>query len=177
MRTFEQLQELWKASPAPPVGEGTVVALAVRVAKLENELADQVEITVDGGIAGDRWGQDEDRTTDRQISLMNARAAELVCDGEHPLSEPGDNLVVDFDVSEAALPVGTRLRAGTALLEVTPEPHKGCKKFSTRFGPEALRWVNLKDQRPYRFRGVYCKVIEAGSVRVGDTIAVVRAGD
>ena len=68
------------------------------------------------------------------------------------------------------LPPGTRLRVGTALIEITPEPHTGCKKFHARFGSAALRWINHRDHRDERLRGVYGRVIEAGVVATGDVI-------
>ena len=63
---------------------------------------------------------------------------------------------------------------GTALLEVTAEPHLGCKKFNQRFGAGALRWVNHQDHRPSRLRGVNLRVLEGGTVRVGDAITVLN---
>ncbi len=172
MRTFDELQELWQASEAPPARSGSVVALTVRVGPLSNELREQVELSVELGVVGDRWSAGDEPNIDQQVSLMNARAAELVCHDDHPLSEPGDNLVVALDLSDDALPVGSRVRAGSALLEITPYPHKGCKKFRERFGADALRWVNHKDTIGHHFRGVYGKVIEPGVVRVGDAIVV-----
>jgi MOSC domain-containing protein YiiM len=67
--------------------------------------------------------------------------------------------------------VGTRLRLGEALLEVSPAPHTGCKTFRERFGLDALKWVN--DNRDRRLRGMNCRVLEAGAVAVGDSVLVV----
>jgi MOSC domain-containing protein YiiM len=85
----------------------------------------------------------------------------------------GDNFLVDLDLSEAALPVGARLRVGGAVLEVSAEPHTGCKKFRERFGGEALRWVNHRDNRALRLRGVNCRVVADGEVAVGDAVEVI----
>ena len=49
----------------------------------------------------------------------------------------GDQIYVDLDISEANLPAGTRLSLGSAVIEVTPEPHTGCVKFMSRFGKRA----------------------------------------
>jgi MOSC domain-containing protein YiiM len=59
-----------------------------------------------------------------------------------------------------------------ALLEVTPEPHLGCKNFNQRFGAGALRWVNHQAHRAQRFRGVNLRVLESGPVRLGDRVEV-----
>ena len=75
-------------------------------------------------------------------------------------------------LSEAALPVGARVRVGKALVEVTAEPHLGCAKFRERFGAGALRWVNLAAHRALRLRGVNTRIVEGGVVRVGDVVRV-----
>jgi MOSC domain-containing protein YiiM len=105
------------------------------------------------------------------VTLMNVRVTELICADGQPLDLPGDNFLVDLDLSEEALPAGTRLRIGSALLEVSAEPHTGCKKFSARFGLDALLWVN--EHRDRRLRGMNCRVVEPGAVAVGDAVAVV----
>ncbi|HSJ93124.1 MAG TPA: hypothetical protein VK896_03725, partial [Gaiellaceae bacterium] len=58
----------------------------------------------------------------------------------------------------------------TAELEVTDELHTGCAKFTERFGPAAIRFVNGKAGRPLRLRGMYARVVRPGVVRRGDAI-------
>ena len=79
-------------------------------------------------------------------------------------------------LSAASLPIGTRLRVGAALVEVTPKPHNGCRKFKARFGQDALFCVQAPETRSENRRGIYWKVVEAGRVRVGDRIDVLRGG-
>ncbi|HYN34266.1 MAG TPA: hypothetical protein VES40_16700, partial [Ilumatobacteraceae bacterium] len=65
-----------------------------------------------------------------ELNIMSARSLEAVAGVERirwPLA--GDQLIVDFDLSEASCPPGTRLRIGTAVIEVTAKPHTGCSKF------------------------------------------------
>jgi MOSC domain-containing protein YiiM len=133
------------------------------------------ELSVEQGVHGDRWALGSSPLPDGQVTVMNALAAELIAAGK-PLDLPGDNLLVDLDLSEAALPVGSRLRAGTAVLEVTALPHTGCQKFSARFGQEALRWVNWKDHRDRHLRGINCRVIEGGTVSVGGRVSDLGEG-
>ncbi len=127
------------------------------------------ELTPERGLVGDRWHGSE-RTIDAQISLMDLRVAESLAE-RHDWPLAGDNLIVDFELSMADLKVGQTLRVGDAVLEITPEPHLGCKKFSMRFGPDALLFVNDKQLRELRRRGVHARVASAGVVRLGDGIA------
>jgi MOSC domain-containing protein YiiM len=59
---------------------------------------------------------------------------------------------------------------GQAVIEVTPQPHTGCGKFSARFGVDALRFVNSPDGRLMGLRGVNAKVIQPGRIRTGDRV-------
>ena len=97
--------------------------------------------------------------------------AELIAHGQ-PLTLFGDNLLVELDLSAANLPVGSRLRVGEALVEVTPKPHNGCRKFRARFGPDALRFVQAPPTRDQNLRGIYWRVVEPGEAGVGDRIEV-----
>jgi MOSC domain-containing protein YiiM len=170
--TVEDFEAQWSSTEPPPRGSGTVRLICVRIDAGVHQTPDRAEVTVEEGLVGDRWAAGG-RDLDAQITLMNVRVARLV--GEPlgcPLHLPGDNFQVDLDLSEEALPVGTRLRLGEALLEVSPAPHTGCKKFRERFGLEALTWVN--GNRDRRLRGMNCRVLEAGAVAVGDAVTVAR---
>jgi MOSC domain-containing protein YiiM len=62
------------------------------------------------------------------------------------------------------------LRLGSAVIEVTPEPHTGCNKFVARFGLDATKFVNSERGRQLRLRGLNAKVVQPGTVRVGDAL-------
>jgi MOSC domain-containing protein YiiM len=104
---------------------------------------------------------------------MNARVAALVACTPDRRALAGDQLYVEFDLGVANLPAGSRLRIGTAVLEVTPKVHKGCAKFGERFGVDALRFVNSPTGRALRARGVNAAVVEAGRVKLGDVVTKV----
>jgi MOSC domain-containing protein YiiM len=165
--TVEDFETRWAATEPAPRDTGSVRLICVRVDEGVHETPESAEVTVADGLVGDRWARGK-RHLDAQITLMNARVTELI---GGPLDLPGDNFQVDLDLSEDALPVGTRLRLGEALLEVSPTPHTGCKRFRERFGLEALTWVN--DSRDRRLRGMNCRVVESGEVAVGDPVSVV----
>ena len=87
-------------------------------------------------------------------------------DDRWPLA--GDQLYIDLDLSDDNLPAGTRLAIGSAVIEVTAEPHTGCRKFSERFGVDATKFVNSKEGRRLHLRGINAKVVQSGTIRVGD---------
>ena len=95
---------------------------------------------------------------------MNARSTALVAGDRERWPLAGDQLYVDLDLSGEHLPPGTRLAIGTAVLEVTADPHTGCKKFSARFGLEALMFVNSPEGRALNLRGINTRIVQAGTV-------------
>src|SRR5690606_26550228 len=82
----------------------------------------------------------------------------------------GDNLFVDFDITHDNLQPGQRLSIGSAVIEITEKAHTACVKFAERYGREAVRFVNSKEGRHMRLRGIYAKVITDGEIAIGDVI-------
>lgn len=105
-----------------------------------------------------------------QITMMNSRAIAAIAANRADWSLAGDQLFVDFDLSPANLPVGTRLRVGSAIIEVTAEPHLGCRKFSERFGKDAVLFVNSAVGKSLNLRGINARVVTGGTVACGDAI-------
>ena len=154
-----------------PTDRGRVSLIIRRIAGGRREILDAVEVSTDAGVPGDAWGRRGQRDSGMQIAVMQADVAKLIANGQ-PLTLFGDNLILELDLSASNLPAGTRLRVGGALLEVTPFPHNGCKKFQARFGPDALRFVSMKELRHRNLRGIYMRVLETGDVRAGDPVQV-----
>jgi len=75
-----------------------------------------------------------------------------------------------LDLSESNVPPGTRLAIGAAVIEVTAPPHLGCKKFSARFGPDAMKFVNSPEGKQLHLRGVNARVVQAGVIRVDNAV-------
>ncbi len=157
--------------PPLPKDSGRLTLIVRRPADGSRETPERLRLTPEDGVPGDSWGRDPKRMLDAQIAVMSRDVAELVAN-DQPLTLFGDSLFVDFDISLGNLPIGSRLRVGEAIVEVTPMPHNGCSKFKQRFGADALFFVNAKPTRHLNLRGIYWKVIEPGEVSVGAAIQV-----
>jgi hypothetical protein len=161
-----------------PADEGTVELIVRRPIVDERELLEEAELDLERGLVGDDWYARGSKSTgdgssnrDAQLTLANARAVDLVAAGDRGRwALAGDQFYVDFDISEANLPAGTRLALGTAVIEVSELPHDGCVKFSARFGNAAHRFVNTKEHRHLNLRGINARVVQPGTVRRGDAI-------
>jgi hypothetical protein len=173
--SLEALEHGFLARSEPPRDSGIVSLIVARPESCSRGTWDCALLTASGGIPGDRWSRASSPDPNMQLAVMETSVADLIANGQ-PRLLFGDNLFVDLDLSAENLPTGSRLRAGRAVLEVTPEPHSGCRHFRARFGADALRFVAAKDTRSRKLRGIYMKVIEDGELRVGDRIEVLRRG-
>jgi hypothetical protein len=160
-----------------PVDLGRVELIVRRPDVDEREVLDEAVLDSAEGVVGDTWKMRGSRRTpdgsphpDMQLNIMNARAAALIAGDKERWKLAGDQLYLDFDISEANLPPGTRVEIGTAVIEFTDQPHTGCAKFASRFGKEALRFVNSPTGRALRLRGANARVVTAGVVRPGDEV-------
>ncbi len=160
-----------------PSDGGTVELIVRRPAVDEREVLAAAMLDVEAGLAGDTWPVRGSKRTadgsphpDMQVTVMNSRAALLVARAPDRRMLAGDQFYVDLDLSPANLPPGTRLALGSAVIEVTDQPHLGCAKFAARFGADALRFVNSRVGRELRLRGLNARVVVAGMVRPGDAI-------
>ena len=171
--TMEALERGLAALPAAPRDVGRVALMVRRVGPSSlREVLDAAEMTPESGMPGDEWGRQRAPDPMAQLAVMQMDVAELIAQGQ-PLTLFGDNLFLDLDLSAANLPPGSRVRAGTVLFEVTPEPHTGCRKFRARFGLEALRFTATPELRPRNLRGIYMRVVEGGTLAAGDPVQVV----
>ena len=170
-RSLADLVSAFQALPNPPRDSGRLMLIVCRHAPGVHEALDRVRLTREEGLPGDEWNRRPPLKPEAQLTVIRRDIAQLIAHGQ-PLTVSGDNLIVDLDISAANLPVGTRLRVGEAVVEMSPMPHNGCAKFQARFGHDAFRFVQAPVTRPQNLRGVYWRVIEPGDVTAGAPIQV-----
>lgn len=175
--TMEELEAGLHVIRQSPKDEGVLELIVRRPEMDEREVLEEGELHPSQGLIGDSWMmRGSSRTADgsphpdMQLNIMNARAIALMAQQKERWSLAGDQLFIDMDLSAENLPAGTRLALGSAIIEVTAQPHTGCKKFVGRFGIEAMKFVNSTVGRELHLRGINARVVQAGVIRVGDIV-------
>lgn len=173
----EQLEAGLDHVRAAPRSAGVLELIVRRPEIGEREVLAEGVLDLVEGLVGDNWRSRGSRMTpdrsahpDMQLNVMSARAVALVARERERWQLAGDQLYVELDLSEENLPPGTRLQIGEAVIEVTAQPHLGCKKFVERFGMDAMRMVNSEVGRALRLRGLNARVVEPGVIRAGDPV-------
>jgi hypothetical protein len=169
-RTFSELLSGLDTVRGAPQDAGTLELIVARPDVDERLELTSADLIVDGGLASDRWQRGSRSSLRSQLTLMNVRATQLVAGDSSRWALAGDQLYVDFDLSPKNIPPGTRLAIGSALIEVSDQPHLGCEKFAARFGQAAREFANSPEGTAVNFRGINTRVVQAGTVRVGDAV-------
>ena len=119
-----------------PNEAGTLELIVRRPRMGQREVLNQGELCLIEGLRGDNWKlrpstrtSDGSAHPDMQLNIMNARAIALIAQAKDRWQLAGDQLFIDMDLGAENLPPGTRLAMGSAIVEVTDQPHTGCKKF------------------------------------------------
>lgn len=186
-RTTAELEAELPRFEASPKDAGRVMMVVARPDVGERDILDHGVLDSRVGLVGDNWATRGSRRTadgaahpDMQLNIINHRVIEFLSFGDCDRQAlAGDQLHLDLDLSCDNLPPGSRLtlgdpEVGGALLEVTDQPHTGCAKFVSRYGPEAMKFVNGGQGRRLRLRGLNARVVVTGTVRPGDPVTVSR---
>jgi hypothetical protein len=152
-----------------PRERGTLQLIVRRPSRGQREVLDVGTLDAAEGLLGDRWALGKRRRLN-QLTVMNARFVALLAQSRDRWPLAGDQLYVDFDLSEERVPPGTRIAVGAAEIEVSPEPHTGCRLFAERYGLDAQRFVGSEKGEALRLRGVNAWVVKGAEVRVGDEV-------
>ncbi len=162
---------------AAPKDEGVVELIVRRPETDHREVLDQAELDPVKGLIGDNWCvRPSTRTPDgsphpeMQINIINSRVAALVAQEKDRWQLAGDQLYIDLDLSRENLPAGSQIAIGSTVLEVSPLPHTGCKKFVARFGLDAMKFVNSPIGKELCLRGINAKIIQGGVIQIGQTV-------
>jgi hypothetical protein len=180
--TTEDLEKNLDAIRQSPKDAGVLKLIVRRPQENAREILSAGELDLTEGLIGDNWKtRGSSRTADgashpdMQLNIMNSRVVALVAQSEDRWQLAGDQLYLDLDLSEENLPPGTRLAIGSAVVEVTAQPHTGCRKFVERFGADAMKFIASDVGRQLRLRGINAKVVQAGTIRTGDTAKKIQA--
>ena len=175
--TMKELEDGLGEIKASPEDEGALKMIVRRPAVDQREVLAEGELHPESGLVGDNWKTrgssstpDGSANPDMQLNVMNARCAALVAQDDNRWQLAGDQLYVDLDLSEENLPPGARLAIGGAVIRVSEQPHTGCRKFVSRFGVDAMKFVNSLAGKRLRLRGLNARVVQPGAVRVGDRV-------
>ncbi len=162
---------------AAPTNDAEITLLCRRPDRNQREFPDRLEMSMAGGVAGDYemakpWLVYEDGSPDprNQVSILPHRVLELVWRDRENVAFPGDTIVADMNMTLDNLPIGTKLQIGSAAVEVSDIWNEGCAKWKVRMGRDAYDWTSAPEHEPLRLRGIYCRIIADGEVRMDDRI-------
>lgn len=121
-RTLETLSACLPHIQQAPKVTGTLALIVRRPQVDAREVLAEGELNIAEGLEGDTWSKrGSSRTSDgsphpdMQLNLMNARVIDAVAGNLKRWPLAGDQLYVDFDLSRANVPPGTRLSIGNRL--------------------------------------------------------------
>jgi MOSC domain-containing protein YiiM len=179
--TATELDAALPAILSAPRNGGTIHLLCARPKPNARTFPQSLTLTRAAGVVGDfemsrPWLELPDGGPDPriQVSIMPWQVLQLAWRDRDRVAHPGDNIVVDMNLTEANLPEGTLLSLGTAVLRVSDVPNDGCVKWKVRCGRAAYDWITAPAQLPLRLRGLFCSVEQDGEVRLGDTLSVLK---
>ena len=173
--TPEELNRRWEAAKPKTRFSQLVSQVCVRPDVGLRAFPESVHLTRTRGALGDRWerrtwmylpdGSPDPRV---QVAVTSAGVLSFLQQLTGVSYHPGDTLIVDADLTAEHLPVGSRVQAGDAVIEVSDVENDACAKFAAHYGQDVFAWIRQPANRALRLRGLFARVIEEGTVRAGD---------
>ena len=181
--TMQELEAALDHLRQAPKDEGVLQLIVRRPEVDQREVIEEAVLDLEKGLIGDSWfvrgsakTPDGSAHPEMQINIMNSRVTALVAQEKERWPLAGDQLYIDMDLGHENLPPGSHLAIGSVVLEVSALPHTGCRKFVSRFGVEAMEFVNSPLGKSLCLRGINAKIIQGGMVKVGQTARKVANG-
>jgi len=175
--TEQELEAAFEHLTSAPSDNAEVEQIVFRADYGLRDFRDSIQVTRESGIPDERWlvkpwSRLEDGSPDPriQVAILNPRLRDLVWRDREGTVHPGDTLTADLDFSEANLPDGQLLQAGSAVLRVTDLWNESCAKFKVRYGKAAYYFIRRPEFRHLRLRGLLCAVESDGVISVGDRL-------
>ena len=159
---------------ASPTDEGRLLSIVSRPPGGGRAPVNHARFEPGRGLVGDKWEENPERLEGTEVAMINVHVMRGIADGPKQWAEAGDQLVVDLDLSETNLPVGTRIEVGEVVFELSDVPHQPCASFIERYGTKAGKRVARGVRRGLRTRGAMCRVVQAGTLKVGAEMHVKR---
>lgn len=157
--------EMLKSEGSAMCGENKAKVKATCISEkrgIQKHEVESIELKVDHGIVGDahvgNWH--------RQVSMLSIESVKKVQDKIPFILKPGafaENILIDEGICLYELPIGTKMKIGTALCEVTQigkECHNDCE----------IRKIAGDCVMPRE--GIFVKVLRDGIVKKGDIITL-----
>src|SRR5262249_11032933 len=131
--TMAELEDGLDSIRRSPKDEGFITMIVRRPKVDAREVLKEGELDLVEGLVVDPWevrgsspAADGAVHPRMQLNIMNARVIALLAREKDRWPLAGDQLFIDMDMSSENLPPGTRLALGSAVIEVTDQPHTGC---------------------------------------------------
>lgn len=162
---------------AAPRDGAAVSMLCLRPGYNQRRFVEEITLTPEGGIPGERWSTrpwlklDDGRPHPGiQVCILQKRILDLVWRDRENTPHPGDTFILDMDLGADNLPVGSLLQVGSAVLQVSDVFNDACVKWKARYGATSKDWINRPEYRPLRLRGILCSIEQGGTIRNGDIV-------
>ena len=182
--TMPELEAALDVIRAAPKNGGVLEMIVRRPDLGHRDVVDEAELDPVVGLVGDSWSRRGSRRSadggphpQMQLNIMSTRVVSLVAQERAAGRSPAISCSSTWISARDNLPPGTRLPMGTAVIEVTAEPHTGCAKFVERFGVDAMKFVNSPEHTDLHLRGINAKVVQAGRIRVGDLLTKITGSE
>lgn len=157
--------EMLKSEGSAMCGENKAIVKAVCISEkrgIQKHKVESVELKVDHGIVGDAHAGN----WHRQVSMLSVVSVKKVQDKIPFTLKAGafaENILIEEGICLYELPVGTKMKIGTALCEVTQigkECHNDCE----------IRKIAGDCVMPRE--GIFVKVLSDGTVKKGDLVSI-----